>query len=717
MTNVSWYVDRLRLMSVAEVGWRIRQIVREKCTPAISRRRSIDLKPSGGWDSAFEGFVVAAHRPVFLDQQEAKQLASQQPSLVARLVPWARDLAGRNFSFFGYPTAHLPDPISWSYDPIARVHWPDLPTSRINYRSAAGDVKWIWELNRLQHLPVLAQAWQMTGEETFSGAAFRQLDSWLAQNPPGRGIAWRGAFEAGVRAISVSIAMQALRHAPGMTIDRYRLVLGMLAESARRCWADRSRFSSANNHLVGEMAGLATVAILFPELPEATRWERLAVDTLESEADRQILPDGAGAEQAVGYQVFTAELLLTVAHLLWLRDGRAPDKLMTAVVRSARYLAVLVGRNDPEPRYGDNDEGFALRLGPEPVRTVREHLAIVGAAVGDAELSQRGVDSLTAHWFCQDRSPTATHLPDDLFAVHGGLIVMRSGTRRLTMDVGPLGYLGIAAHGHADALALTLSCDGVDLVTDPGSGSYYGDPERRRAHRGTRVHATVVVDGADQSVMGGPFMWTRHASVTTHRVDLAAGVVVAEHDGYCRPGRPVIHRRWLIAPPEDGSILVVDLITGSGIHSASVSWPLAPTLRSSLADGFFAARSVDGEFGLQVRYAASVAVRADQIVGDDEGRLGWWSSRLEHPDPAPLLGIHASGRLPLAIATLLTPGDPDPAATALSVALEADRIRARWHTAGLEREVELLFDPASDQKLRIRQSGVSTAKASIERDE
>ena len=81
----------------------------------------------------------------------------------------------------------------------------------------------------------------------------------------------------------------------------------------------------------------------------------------------------------------------------------------------------------------------------------------------------------------------------------------------MTVDVGPLGYLAIAAHGHADALAVGLAVDGHDLVGDPGTGSYFAHPEWRTAHRSTRAHATVAVDDADQSVMGGPFLWTEHA--------------------------------------------------------------------------------------------------------------------------------------------------------------------------------------------------------------
>ena len=53
---------------------------------------------------------------------------------------------------------------------------------------------------------------------------------------------------------------------------------------------------------------------------------------------------------------------------------------------------------------------------------------------------------------------------------------MRRGRHRITMDVGPLGYPSIAAHGHADALAVTVSDGGRDLIGDPGTGSYYSHP-------------------------------------------------------------------------------------------------------------------------------------------------------------------------------------------------------------------------------------------------
>ena len=51
------------------------------------------------------------------------------------------------------------------------------------------------------------------------------------------------------------------------------------------------------------------------------------------------------------------------------------------------------------------------------------------------------------------------------------------------MDIGALGYLSIAAHGHADALAVTLNKDGEEIISDPGTGSYHGHPDWRAVMR------------------------------------------------------------------------------------------------------------------------------------------------------------------------------------------------------------------------------------------
>lgn len=698
MSVPGWYARRLRSMGAREILWR----ATKKLETARTSRTRVDgtRAVTGSLDPrvALERFRSGTGRPILLDRQRAQTIRDENPELVDSLLSAADLAVQHSFQFFGYPAATLGRPINWHYDPIANVHWPQNSSHRINHRFVDGDAKWIWELNRLQHLPWLAQAWLFSGDARYERAAFEHLDSWIAQNPPGRGIAWRGAFEAGIRAISIAIALQGLRDSDELTVDRFDRIRTVLAESARRCWQDRSLYSSANNHLVGEMAGLAVVALMFPELESASEWEASAVRILSAEADKQILADGAGAEQAVGYQIFTVELLQVVAALLLERDGHAPTAILGAIARSAAYLSAVIEVDDPEPRYGDCDEGFALRLGPEAVPTVRGHLNTVSAFTSVAAGHGLGGSTLTALWYraaarcttIEAAKPTAVVRPGEssgLYSPDGGLVVLRTGRRRTTMDVGPLGYLSIAAHGHADALAITVSLDGQDVISDPGTGSYYGHPGWRPSMRGTRAHATVCIDRQDQSINAGPFMWLRHAHTRVREVDLAAGVVDAEHDGYTRlPGHPV-HRRWLIAPRNDRSQLVVDMITGSGHHEVRASWPLHPSLDAKpIPRGHIVSR--DDSAVAQLLYASTVPLRIDAERGNVVENLGWWSDRFESRTPAWWLGAVGNTELPIVIATLITPMDGH-VTDGLSVELQSGRITVHWKENGEARAVDI----------------------------
>jgi hypothetical protein len=670
--RLAWYAARARAMSPAEVAWR----AGNRLSGALGRRRSRPLlDPGQTWEHAYHRFQIGTGRPVLLDQHLATELAAALPAEAAAVTAAADAVREHRFGFFGQDPATFPGrEIDWNLDPRTGQRWPSAPAAGIDHRTVDGDPKWIWELNRLQHLPWLAQAWLFTGERGYADAALEQLDGWVRQNPPGLGIAWRGGFEAGVRAISVAVAVQGLRTAPGMTVPRYRRALGLLAACAQRAWRERSRFSSANNHLLGEMSGVATTAILFPELGGSARAEARALRVLADEAARQIRPDGSGAEQSVAYQIFATELLMVPAALLRLRGDHVPAPILDALRRGADYLREL---GAPLPRYGDEDGGFALRLHADPAPGLDRHLAAVGAVT-----TANAAADVAACWLAgrvPSSAGTAAATPlapaRDRYFADGGLVVLRCGDRRLTMDVGPLGYLSLAAHGHADALALTLTDGDATLIDDPGTGSYYAEPAFRDAFRGTRSHGTVTVDDVDQSVSGGAFLWTRHAVTTVRTVDLERGLVEAEHDGYTRLAEPVTHRRYLLAPPDQRAVAVIDLLTGVGAHRIRTSWPLAPDL-DVRTDGAAHVADRSGRPVLRITTAATGPARGWALRGDEQQRLGWWSGWFESRAPAWLVGsVLEDAALPLAVLTVLTSGDE---VTEARVQLRDGQLEAGW---------------------------------------
>lgn len=699
MPRLSWYAGRAATMSPREMAWRARRFGEStaRCDRRLGQLNLRALTRSAAdWDMLRQQFCDGADRPVLLDQQRARRIAAEHPAAVRAILAEADRCVAGERAYFGYPRVNIGRFIDWSYDPITDFHWPAGAGGRIDHQESNGDPKWIWELNRLQHLPVLAQASLFTGDPRYAETAFYHLDSWLDQNPTVTGTMWQSPFEVGVRAISVAVALQGLRHSPTMTTQRFRRVARMLDVSARYCWRARSRFSSANNHLVGELTGLVTVQLLLPELATPATLQRRAINALNSAADRLILPDGAGAEQSISYQIFTAELLSILVALWRLRGDRVPDPIAAALQRSTRYLVSLVDTDDPDPRYGDDDDGFALRLGTERKRTVREHLGIVAAATGNDGAARHGEMTLTAAWLAAALGTPISAIGTracgggsnaGMYAPNGGLVVLRSGRHRLTMDVGPLGYLSTAAHGHADALAVTLSDAGKELIVDPGTASYCMNPEWRTAHRGTRAHATVSIDGLNQSVIGGPFYWRRHAAVTVHSVDLERGIVDAEHNGYRRLDDPVTHRRWLIAPPGDPTMVIVDLIDGESQHDIAASWPLHPDLDwIPTQDGHLISR--DGLPVLQLCYAATTPIETEELRGDLESGLGWWSARLEERVPAWLLTARARSGLPVALLTVLRTVDAGLLAGP-EIESGGDVLAVSWSEDGVRRGISL----------------------------
>src|SRR5262249_30432003 len=106
-------------------------------------------------------------------------------------------------------------------------------------------------------------------------------------------------------------------------------------QHARFVRAHFSLYSSANNHLIGEAAGLFVAALTWPYWPESAAWRDAAHAILERETLIQNAPDGVNREQATSYQQFELDLLLIA-----LLAGRAHGTLFSAAV-DARLEAML----------------------------------------------------------------------------------------------------------------------------------------------------------------------------------------------------------------------------------------------------------------------------------------------------------------------------------------------------------------------------------------
>ena len=644
---------------------------------------------------------VASHPLGFLTAENAQELGQADPEGAAAIVDAAERIVDGRFQFFGYPEVRLERPLDFSRDPFSGRSWPSRYGPRIDYRhSDVGDPKWIWELNRCQHIPLLVEAWLLSGDSRFAEVAASDLADWIAQQPVGRGIAWANGFEPALRAISFAAAYDALRSSDVLSGAGREAVLLSLWQHARWILREPSRHSSANNHRIGELVGLAVIALLVPELERSAELEHTALRELDQEAERQILPDGTSVEQAFGYQVFVIDLLLVAAAALRSRSRALPEGLEGALARSADALAALLADDEPVPTYGDTDDSRALRLDGTELRAARGVAAGLAALLGHAGARRvaRGLDA-AAHWlFGSDGArrfaetvPAAS--PGSCFFPDGGLVVLRAAGRRVLFDVGPLGFGSLAAHGHADALQVTLTDETSELIVYPGVGSFFGDPEWRDAFRGTAFHPTVLVDGLDQSESGGPFLWRRHAVAHALEIDPGAGFAAGAHDGYLRLADPVRHVRAVVALP-DGPVLVVDRLEARAHHAFVQSWPLHPLLDAEAAADSVVHATLEQTPRLALSFAASERGRIRLVRGRESPPSGWSSRRLQDRVPAWHCHWEVEADGEAVLAALLWPvhgadwPDPD-----LSLSVSGSSVSVSFDVAGDRRNVEVSFTP------------------------
>jgi hypothetical protein len=66
------------------------------------------------------------------------------------------------------------------------------------------------------------------------------------------------------------------------------------------------------------------------------------------------------------------------------------------------------------------------------------------------------------------------------------------------VDAGPFGALH-SGHSHSDTLSIVLRSGGEEILIDPGTYTYTGEPEWRDWFRGASAHNTIRIDGRDQA--------------------------------------------------------------------------------------------------------------------------------------------------------------------------------------------------------------------------
>jgi hypothetical protein len=646
VATLAWKLNRLRTMGPAEIAHRAWRALESR------------------WQAAGLGMCRQIPAPTMRCVQP--WLASWPQGLDADRWRAAGDrvLAGR-WDVFSLTDAALGFPPDWNRDPLTGKQVSLEFGKRLEYRDTArvGDIRHVWELNRHAELNTLAQAYALTGEMKYAEGCKALLVSWLEQCPYPLGANWVSSLELAIRLSNWAFVWHLLGGASGL------LFAGPDGQAFCRRWLDSiyrhcdfvagylSRHSSANNHLLGEVAGLYVASLTWPCWKQSAGWRIRARAELEVEALKQNAPDGGNREQAFYYHHEALEWMLLAA--LWGRANGEPfgDTYQSRMERMLEFVASVMDAGGHVPMVGDADDAHIVKFEPEHAGDPYRELLATGAILfrrgdfaskaGDLAdktrwlLGDAGVADFPALAATHETSPPTRAFPDSGYYLLGSGFDTADEVRVLA-DAGPLGYLSIAAHGHADALAFTLSVGGREVLIDPGTYTYQGDMAWREYFRGTSAHNTVTVDGQSQSTSGGRFMWLSHGDGRCISFDPEHEnqILVAEHDGYRRLSDPVIHRREWRYEPRGKCLTVSDRLSAKGEHEYVWHWHFAETVAVAVEPGCVVARVP----GWRVEMTVPAGCEAPRLFhGSERPIAGWISRRFERKVPATTVSWRAFG--------------------------------------------------------------------------
>lgn len=549
MKDIRWLINRLKAMSLSEVIWRVKE-------------KNVQKKENN--------WIYAMEKPV-TDIPLPSDLLCLHIDISKISINWdnRKWTAFKELDLFGI-FEYEKYKYKWNAGFQTENTWPEIPfspTIRLSQRIDIGDIRTNWELNRHFQFAALAKSFYCTKESKYLIELENLFHDWNAHNLFLHGVEWSSAMELAIRVNSWIYMFCFLKKAGydgDMLFQIEHGILVMVDYISRH----RSRFSSANNHLIVEMYAVALTGILTEYKP----WRDDALRVLTEELRKQNYADGVNKEMSLHYQSFVMEAY----GLLWILMMRnhigIPEIWKSYLTLMAEFVSDATDKSGNTMEFGDNDEGKILDLNGQLKNYYQYVLNLMGCILDRRYIDADWHENL--NWVVPEelKIHKEKYIPDLVCCrEEGGYTFLRSTDRRILIgiDHAALGFGCIAAHGHADALSFQMFVDGEPVFIDPGTYLYHCGIESRNAIRSTKNHNTVSIDDKDQSEMLGTFLWGKKAEarLIEAKEDSSGYTMTASHDGYA----PVEHTRTLKFDG-DRKIEIIDMLSPHADKAAAFFW-------------------------------------------------------------------------------------------------------------------------------------------------
>jgi hypothetical protein len=523
---------------IREAGWRAIRSMRKSIFPVAAARANGQQH----------------FRPIGYYGAQTPQLSADERAAV---LSYADAVLRGEYPLMGYGSPDLGTRPDWHCDWVSQKSWPMEDSRKIRIvRHDGSDVKAPWELSRLQWSPVVATAYEISGDKKYREALQSLLADWLAGNPPGLGVNWTVAMEAALRGISLCLTMELLWPFTNEEQPWLEQMTASLGQHLRFIEAHNEfSFLLRSNHYLSNVVGLLTLSSYLGLGRRQKKYAR----AVQRELLLQTYADGGDCEASTGYHFLVAQLGLHAFVVQQQTQMAMAPEFQARLGQMFSWISSLADSSGKLPHLGDCDNGRVELLMDDIVQS--------SLPAGERHSLRVGTLSRLASRLLPHQKPVDV-LPKS------GIAILRSGEASAVFCAMPNGLRGKGSHSHCDKLSVIFRLGANEVFCDCGSRCYTRSAERRNLDRSTRVHNTLMIDEAEQNIFSTDprllFQSGNEAAVS--QITTFEGGVRASHQGYARIG--IEHQRTVELG--EGWMRITDEVSGTGKHLLDLRFVLGP---------------------------------------------------------------------------------------------------------------------------------------------
>jgi len=381
--------------------------------------------------------------------------------------------------------------INWQKDGSSGYVWDRLQLSKkIVYGNISNaEIKFPWELGRLQHLIVFFNCWRITKDEKYIQEYCNQIIDFAISNPINFGTQWMNAMEASIRAINLIITFSLfitnkvnfddkfISLFKKIVIIHYYFIKNNLE------WGEGLR----GNHYFSNIVGLILINLfLFKDTNNRDLIN--LVEVLKQEIDFQFEDDGGNFEKSMRYHYFMVEMLTTI--LFYLKEFNIITdlkKISKKIEKIYDFSFINLNNNFTCDNYGDCDSGYLIRF--NTVYVLQNNILKKNVN------NYKELKILVEYLFPNYQINNFTIKSFNQFGLHK----IRKRNYLINFYCGDYNIWSKGGHHHNDNLSFTLYYNNLPLFIDCGSYLYTSSPNYRNEFRSIKKHNTLQLNGFEQN--------------------------------------------------------------------------------------------------------------------------------------------------------------------------------------------------------------------------